>query len=357
VKLSDVARVELGGQSYGTSARLNGHPSTGIGVQLSPTGNALATADRIKKRMAELAPYFPPSVQWSIPYDSSRFIKISITRVVETLVEAVVLVFLVMYLFLQSFRYTLIPTIVVPVSLFGAFGVMQTFGFSINVLTMFAMVLAVGILVDDAIVVIENVERIMSEEGLSPRDATKKAMGQITAALVGISTTLVSVFLPMAFFAGAVGNIYRQFSLVMVSAMLFSVFLALSLTPALCEETFFRGLMLSGLRRWGAWAAIFITALLFGLLHGSIYRLLPTFTLGLVLGYAVWRSGSLYCSILIHALNNGLIATLVWSNGGKDLQAQSIPWSFTLGALAIMAIGLALLTSPKTRANAPSSGA
>jgi multidrug efflux pump len=234
VKLADVARVELGGQNYGTSARLNGRPSTGIGVQLSPTGNALATAELIRARMGDLARYFPPGVKWSIPYDSSRFIKISISRVVETLVEAVILVFLVMYLFLQSLRYTLIPTIVVPVSLFGAFGVMQTFGFSINVLTMFAMVLAVGILVDDAIVVIENVERIMSEEGLSPRDATKKAMGQITAALIGISTTLVSVFLPMAFFAGSVGNIYRQFSLVMVSSMLFSVFLALSLTPALC---------------------------------------------------------------------------------------------------------------------------
>jgi multidrug efflux pump len=236
VKLSDVGRVELGGQNYGTSARLNGKPSTGIGVQLSPTGNALATAELIRARMGELARYFPPGVQWSIPYDSSRFIKISISRVVETLVEAVILVFLVMYLFLQSLRYTLIPTIVVPVSLFGAFGIMQAFGYSINVLTMFAMVLAVGILVDDAIVVIENVERIMSEEGLSPRDATKKAMGQITAALVGISTTLVSVFLPMAFFAGSVGNIYRQFSLVMVSSMLFSVFLAMSLTPALCAS-------------------------------------------------------------------------------------------------------------------------
>ena len=234
VKLGDVARVELGGQNYGTSARLNGKPSTGIGVQLSPTGNALQTADLIKTRMADLARYFPPGVKWSIPYDSSRFIKISISRVIETLVEAVILVFLVMYLFLQSLRYTLIPTIVVPVALFGAFGIMQAFGYSINVLTMFAMVLAVGILVDDAIVVIENVERIMSEEGLSPRDATKKAMGQITAALVGISVTLVSVFLPMAFFAGSVGNIYRQFSLVMVSSMLFSVFLAMSLTPALC---------------------------------------------------------------------------------------------------------------------------
>ena len=234
VRLRDVARIELGAQNYGTSARLNGNPSTGIGVQLSPTGNALATAQAVYKRMDELARYFPPGVKYDIPYDSSRFIKISISRVVETLVEAVILVFLVMYLFLQNLRYTLIPTIVVPVALLGAFGVMFTFGYSINVLTMFAMVLAVGILVDDAIVVIENVERIMSEEGLAPRDATKKAMGQISAALIGISVTLVSVFLPMAFFSGAVGNIYRQFSLVMVSAMLFSVFLALSLTPALC---------------------------------------------------------------------------------------------------------------------------
>jgi multidrug efflux pump len=234
VKLKDVARIELGGQNYGTSARLNGKPSTGIGVQLSPTGNALATADLIHARMAELARYFPPGVKYDIPYDSSRFVRISIRQVVETLVEAVILVFLVMYLFLQNLRYTLIPTIVVPVSLLGAFSVMWVYGYSINVLTMFAMVLAVGILVDDAIVVIENVERIMSEEGLSPRDATKKAMGQITAALIGISAALVSVFLPMAFFAGSIGNIYRQFSLVMVSAMLCSVFLALSLTPALC---------------------------------------------------------------------------------------------------------------------------
>ncbi len=234
VRLRDVARIELGAQSYGTSARLNGKPSTGIGVQLSPTGNALATADAVRTRMTELSKYFPPGVKFDIPYDSSRFVKISISQVVETLVEAVILVFLVMYLFLQNLRYTLIPTIVVPVALLGSFAIMNVFGYSINVLTMFAMVLAVGILVDDAIVVIENVERIMSEEGLSPRDATRKAMGQITAALIGITTTLVAVFLPMAFFSGSVGNIYRQFSLVMVSAMLFSVFLALSLTPALC---------------------------------------------------------------------------------------------------------------------------
>ena len=234
VKLRDVARVELGGQSYGTSARLNGKPSTGIGVQLSATGNALETATLVRNRMTELAAFFPPGVKWDIPYDSSRFVKISINQVVQTLAEAVVLIFLVMYLFLQNLRYTLIPTVVVPVSLLGAFGMMYVFGFSINVLTMFAMVLAVGILVDDAIVVIENVERIMSEEGLPPREATKKAMGQITAALVGITVTLVSVFLPMAFFGGSVGNIYRQFSLVMVSSMLFSIFLANSLTPALC---------------------------------------------------------------------------------------------------------------------------
>ena len=234
VRLRDVARIELGAQSYGTSARLNGKPSTGIGVQLSPTGNALATATAVRTRMEELSKFFPAGVKYDIPFDASKFVKISISQVVETLIEAVILVFLVMYLFLQNLRYTIIPTIVVPIALLGSFGVMLAFGYSINVLTMFAMVLAVGILVDDAIVVIENVERIMSEEGLSPRDATKKAMGQISAALIGITVTLVSVFLPMAFFAGSVGNIYRQFSLVMVSSMLFSVFLALSLTPALC---------------------------------------------------------------------------------------------------------------------------
>ena len=234
VRLRDVARIELGARDYGTSARLNGRPSTGIGVQLSPTGNALATATLVRERMEQLSRYFPQGVKYDIPYDSSRFVRISISQVVETLIEAVVLVFLVMYLFLQNIRYTLIPTIVVPVALMGSFGMLFALGYSINVLTMFAMVLAVGILVDDAIVVIENVERIMSEEGLSPRQATRKAMGQVTAALVGITITLVSVFVPMAFFPGSVGSIYRQFSVVMVSSMLFSVFLALSLTPALC---------------------------------------------------------------------------------------------------------------------------
>ncbi|HET7524316.1 MAG TPA: efflux RND transporter permease subunit, partial [Burkholderiaceae bacterium] len=234
VRLRDVARIELGGQNYATSARLNGNPSTGVGVQLSPTGNALATATAVHKRMDELSKYFPKGMKYEIPYDSSRFIRISISQVVETLLEAMALVFLVMYLFLQSFRYTLIPAIVVPVALMGSFTLMFALGYTINVLTMFAMVLAVGILVDDAIVVIENVERIMSEEGLPPREATRKAMGQITAAIVGITVTLAAVFVPMAFFAGSVGNIYRQFSLVMVSSMMFSAFLALSLTPALC---------------------------------------------------------------------------------------------------------------------------
>jgi multidrug efflux pump len=234
VRLRDVARVELGGQNYATSARLNGNPSTGVGVQLSPTGNALATATAVHQRMEELAKYFPAGMKYQIPYDSSRFIRISISQVVETLLEAMALVFLVMFVFLQSFRYTLVPAIVVPVALMGAFTLMFALGYTINVLTMFAMVLAVGILVDDAIVVIENVERIMSEEGLPPREATRKAMGQITAAIIGITVTLAAVFIPMAFFPGSVGNIYRQFSLVMVSSMMFSAFLALSLTPALC---------------------------------------------------------------------------------------------------------------------------
>jgi multidrug efflux pump len=234
VRLRDVARLELGAQTYATSARLNGEPSTGIGVQLSPSGNALATAEAIKKRMAELQRYFPEGVKYSIPYDSSRFIKISIRGVIETLLEAVALVFVVMYVFLQDWRYTLIPTIVVPVALLGTFGVLLALGYSINVLTMFGMVLVIGIVVDDAIVVVENVERIMSTEGLPPLEATRKAMGQIQGAIIGVTVVLVSVFVPLAFFAGAVGNIYRQFSTVMVASIGFSAFMALSLTPALC---------------------------------------------------------------------------------------------------------------------------
>ncbi|MBP3979992.1 efflux RND transporter permease subunit [Acidovorax sp. JG5] len=234
VRLKDVARIELGAQSYATSARLNGKPATGMGVQLSPSGNALAAATAVKTRMAELEKYFPPGMSWTIPYDSSEFVQISIKQVAVTLLEAIALVFLVMYLFLQNFRYTVIPTIVVPVALLGTFGALLAMGFSINVLTMFGMVLVIGIVVDDAIVVVENVERIMNEEGLSPLEATRKAMGQISGAIIGITVVLIAVFVPLAFFAGSVGNIYRQFSAVMAVSIAFSAFMALSLTPALC---------------------------------------------------------------------------------------------------------------------------
>jgi multidrug efflux pump len=234
VRLRDVARIEIGGQAYSTAARLDGKPTAAIGVLLSPTANALQNANLVKAKMAELSKYFPQGVKYDVPYDTSLFVQISIEEVVKTLLEAVVLVFLVMYLFLQNIRYTLIPTIVVPVALMGTFAAMAAFGYSINVLTMFGMVLAIGILVDDAIVVVENVERIMSEEGLSPRDATRKAMSQITGAIVGITLVLVAVFIPMAFFGGAVGAIYRQFTVSRVSSMLFSALMALTLTPALC---------------------------------------------------------------------------------------------------------------------------
>ena len=234
VRLRDVARIELGGQDFNFSTWLNGSPNAAIGVQLSPTGNALATAEAVKDRLEELSQYFPEGVVYDVPYDTSTFVQISIEGVVHTLLEAVVLVFLVMLLFLQNLRATLIPTLVVPVALLGSFATMLALGFSINVLTMFGLVLAIGILVDDAIVVVENVERIMSEEGLSPRDATIKAMGQITGAIVGITIVLTAVFIPMAFFAGSVGAIYQQFSLSLVASMLFSALMALTLTPALC---------------------------------------------------------------------------------------------------------------------------
>jgi multidrug efflux pump len=236
VRLRDVARVEIGGESYNFASRLNGQPSAAIGVQLSPTANAMATSTAVRAKMAELAQFFPAGIEYEIPYDTSPFVKVSIEKVFHTLIEAMVLVFAVMFLFLQNFRYTIIPTLVVPVALFGTCAVMLASGFSINVLTMFAMVLAIGILVDDAIVVVENVERIMAEEGLSPRAATAKAMTQITGAIVGITLVLTAVFVPMAFFPGAVGVIYQQFSLTMVVSILFSGFLALTLTPALCAS-------------------------------------------------------------------------------------------------------------------------
>ena len=234
VRLKDVARIELAGESFDAEARYNGQPTAAFAVKLATGANALDTAEKIRAKIDELKPYFPDNMEVVYPYDTTPFVKISIEEVAQTLVEAILLVFCVMYLFLQNFRATLIPTIAVPVVLLGTFGVMAAFGFSINTLTMFGLVLAIGLLVDDAIVVVENVERLMSEEDLSPLEATRKSMTQITGALVGIALVLSAVFVPMAFFGGSTGAIYRQFSLTIVSAMVLSVLVALILTPALC---------------------------------------------------------------------------------------------------------------------------
>jgi multidrug efflux pump len=234
VTLGDVARVEMGAQSYASQAELNGKPVAMLAVQTSTGANALATAEGVRARMAELEKGFPPDITWSVPYDTTPFISASISEVVRTLVEAMVLVFLVMFLFLQNWRATLIPTIVVPIALAGACMGLLLMGYTINVLTLFAMVLAIGILVDDAIVVIENVERIMAEEHLPPREATIKAMGQITSAIVGITLVLMAVFVPMSFFPGSTGGIYRQFAVTLIISIGFSALLALTLTPALC---------------------------------------------------------------------------------------------------------------------------
>ncbi|MGO2011316.1 MAG: efflux RND transporter permease subunit [Pseudoalteromonas sp.] len=234
VRLDDVAKVELGGESYSVVARFNGKPAAGLGVKLASGANALDTAEGVKAALAELEPFYPEGLATVVPYDTTPFVTLSIEKVVSTLIEAVVLVFLVMYLFLQNFRATLIPTIAVPVVLLGTFAVLQVLGYSINTLTMFAMVLAIGLLVDDAIVVVENVERVMTEEKLSPLEATRKSMDEIKGALVGIAMVLSAVFIPMAFFAGSTGVIYRQFSITLVTAMSLSVLVALILTPALC---------------------------------------------------------------------------------------------------------------------------
>ena len=236
VYLHDVAKVELAGETYAFQARVNGRPAAAIGIRLAPGANALATADSVRAKVAQLSQFFPAGVKVDFPYDSTEFISASIHEVVITLIEAVIMVFLIIYFFLQNLRTAFIPTIVVPVALMGAFAVMYVLGFSINVLTLFGLVLAIGVLVDDAIVVTENVERIMNEEGLSPRDATRKAMKQITGALIAISLVLTAVFVPMAFFGGSVGAIYKQFSLSLVACMGFSIFLAMSLTPALCAH-------------------------------------------------------------------------------------------------------------------------
>lgn len=236
VRLKDVARIELGAENYDVEGFYNGKPATGMAIQLASGANALDTANAVRERITELSAFFPKDMKVVYPYDTTPFVQISIEEVVQTLIEAVVLVFLVMYLFLGNFRATLIPTIAVPVVLLGTFGVMAAFGYSINTLTMFGMVLAIGLLVDDAIVVVENVERVMDEEGLPPREATRKSMEQITSALVGIALVLSAVFVPMAFMSGSTGAIYRQFSLTIVSAMVLSVLVALILTPALCAS-------------------------------------------------------------------------------------------------------------------------
>ncbi len=235
VRLGDVATVELGAEKYDYLSRFNGKAASGLGVKLASGANEMATAELVIARLNELSQFFPHGLEYKVAYETTSFVKASIIDVVKTLLEAILLVFLVMYLFLQNFRATLIPTIAVPVVLLGTFAVLYTFGYSINTLTMFAMVLAIGLLVDDAIVVVENVERIMAEEGLSPREATRKSMGQIQGALVGIAMVLSAVFVPMAFFGGTTGAIYRQFSITIVSAMVLSVLVAMILTPALCS--------------------------------------------------------------------------------------------------------------------------
>ncbi|MGB3865005.1 MAG: multidrug efflux RND transporter permease subunit [Xanthobacteraceae bacterium] len=295
VRLRDVARIEIGGMGYQFTTRLNGKPAAGLSVLLAPTGNALATASAVEAKMKELAKFFPANIKYEIPYNITPVVKASIEKVLHTLIEAVVLVFLVMFLFLQNFRYTIIPTIVVPVALLGTCATLLMFGYSINMLTMFGMVLAIGILVDDAIVVVENVERIMAEEGLPPKEATRKAMSQITGAIVGITTVLAAVFVPMAFFPGSVGIIYRQFSVTMVAAIGFSALMALSLTPALCATLLKPVKAGHGHARRG----------LFGLFNRSLERTRNRYTR--VVGWSLHRTGRL---MVIYAI---LLVGLGWA--------------------------------------------
>ena len=236
IRIRDIGRTELGTEVYDIQAEFNGKQATGLAIRQAAGANALDTADSVKAKLAELSKFFPPGLKVVYPYETTPFIKVAISEVVKTLFEAILLVFLVMLLFLGNIRATLIPTIAVPVVLLGTFGILGLFGYSINMLTMFAMVLAIGLLVDDAIVVVENVERIMSEEGISPKEATAKSMEQITSALIGIGLVLSAVFGPMAFFPGSTGIIYRQFSITIISAMLLSVVVALILTPVLCAS-------------------------------------------------------------------------------------------------------------------------
>jgi multidrug efflux pump len=299
VRLKDVARVELGPFRYGLRVVYNGSGVAGAGVQLVSGANALTVAKEVKAKLAELQPSFPPGVSWSVPYDTTQFITISITEVVETLIEAIILVFLVMLIFLQNFRATIIATLVIPVALMGGFLSMWAVGFTINQLSLFGMVLAIGIVVDDAIVVIENVERIMSEEGLSPKDATRKAMQQISGAVVAIAVVLMAVFIPSAMQSGSVGAIYRQFALTVALSTAFSAFLALVFTPALCatlikqvdhgkpKNALFRGFnrlfdwmrdtythhITGAIRHVGLWMGVFAVV---ALLCGYLFKIIPS---------------------------------------------------------------------------------
>src|SRR5580658_9368952 len=287
VYIHDVARTELAGQNYTFGVRADGRPCAAVGIRLEPGANALATAVAVRAKVKQLAQFFPPGIIVTWPYDSTEFIRASISEVVKTLLEAIAMVFLILYFFLQNLRTAFIPTIVVPVALLGSFALMNLFGFSINVLTMFGLVLAIGILVDDAIVVTENVERIMNEEGLSPRDATRKAMSQITGALIAISLVLTAVFIPMAFFGGSVGAIYRQFSLALVSCMGFSIFLAMTLTPALCASLLKpveKGHHFERKGFWGWWNRGFVNAT--HRYEGRVGRILARAPLYLI-GYAL----------------------------------------------------------------------
>ncbi|MFP5433485.1 MAG: efflux RND transporter permease subunit, partial [Alphaproteobacteria bacterium] len=234
VRLSDVARVELGSENYSFGAKFNGHPAAGFGIKLAPGANALDTVEGVKEQIRAQSKNFPSWVKYDFPVDNSTFVALSVEQVIHTLIEAVLLVFVVMFLFLQNWRATLIPTIAVPVVLLGSLAILSAAGFTINTLTLFGMVLAIGLLVDDAIVVVENVERLIQDEGLSPKEAAKKSMDEISGALIGIGLVLSAVFLPMAFFAGSTGVIFRQFSITIVSSMILSVLVALILTPALC---------------------------------------------------------------------------------------------------------------------------
>ena len=323
VLMRDVAEVEIGAEDYSTIGRFNGKPAAGMALQLSSDANALDTAERVKHRIEEFKPFFPEGVTYVIPYDTTPFVEISIHEVQKTLFEAIILVFLVMLLFLQNIRATLIPTLAVPVVILGTFAVLSLAGFTINTLTMLAMVLAIGLLVDDAIVVVENVERIMEEEGLDPREATRKSMDQITGALIGVALVLSAVFVPMAFFGGSTGVIYRQFAITIVSAMTLSVVVALTLTPALCASILKKPKPHHERRGPGAWfnkGFGWITSGYTGTVGFSIRRPLRMLVVYAALGFGmVWLFNQTPTGFLPDE-DQGILLTLVQGPTGATAQ-------------------------------------